>query len=135
MFLLKEIETNKEKINDFDRLKNSLFKYNEIITNIENQSCSHRSDFKKCCGMSYEYFNDIFCRDVLENILSNNSNKTQEIIIKELEPLDKRLKNLCRKGFVYDVNSTEKELLKASKYWNENEEKWWNKYLPKGVNC
>ncbi len=132
MLLLKDIIKNKEKIKNFDQLKNCLFKYDEIVTNIENQSCLHSSNFKNCCGVSYEYFNDIFCRTIIKDILNKNSRDIQEIILEELDSMDIRLKKLCKEGFVWDPDKSEKELLEANENWEERD--WWNKYLPKGVN-
>ncbi|SRR5437762_9977394 len=53
-------------------------RYEELVESIETQSCLHGpnhrrqtgSAWQSCCGISYEYLNDLAVRDVLETILT-----------------------------------------------------------------
>lgn len=109
-----------------------LKEYEELLFDLETQSCQHGEngnrktgeDYQSCCGISYEYLNDIGCRAALENIIDSlppaDAKKLQEIIL----PLDSRLKQLIKSGIPWAVNETK---YPRGKYW-------WLYGLPKGVN-
>jgi hypothetical protein len=73
--------------------------YGELVESVENRSCTHgpngaRLDgaaWESCCGMSYEYQNDLAVRDALAMIEAAVPPAAIELYQEELIRLDLRL--------------------------------------------
>ncbi len=80
--------------------------YSDIINSIETQSCHHGpdgsvrkgEDWQMCCGISYEYWNDITIRDKIDSVVKNaNPSSSQSATLQEI---DNRLKRLLEQNEV-----------------------------------
>jgi len=99
-------------------------RYWKVVSNVKKQSCSHWTngelltglDFEWCCGISYEYWNDISDRNALDIIIS--STFVGDNFLKEIDDIDLILKDLIVKN-------------NESPSFDTNH--WWNEYLPLGV--
>jgi len=96
--------------------------YRSVIESIETQTCGHGpsgtlrrgSAWQQCCGMSYEYQNDITVRDALEIIAHVARSCVPAAVTGEVAVLDQRLHALYEH--------------KPAKLG-----KWWRQGLPRGV--
>ncbi|MEX0641461.1 MAG: hypothetical protein WD468_02105 [Pirellulales bacterium] len=74
-----------------------LEKYEEVVRSIETQSCDHGDglntgdEWRWCCGVSYEYANDISVRDALDTIVEILGGKAPRECVTRLMRLDDRL--------------------------------------------
>jgi hypothetical protein len=95
-------------------------RYRAVVNAVETQSCSHgpsgairRGDaWRACCGVSYEYLNDIAVRDRLEDLRQADGFQREAINTTELDLLDSRLRALYR---------------------SPGEGRWWSMGFPRGV--
>ena len=77
-----------------------LREYEALIRSVETQSCSHvagskpntRDDWRACCGLSYEYLNDLSVRDALQIIMDAIPSSESARIMGLVGPLDFRLR-------------------------------------------
>jgi hypothetical protein len=103
-----------------DGVEELVRRYEEVVESLETQSCSHGEDgarltgeeWQYCCGISYEYRNDISPRGVLEIPFEVAPDETRELRAR-VEPLDRRLLALM------DVDASTP--------------RWWMERLPRGV--
>lgn len=73
--------------------------YGEFVESVETQSCDHGSGglrltgqaWQECCGMSYEYINDLAVRDAIEIILAQAPPDLTRTFAQEIAKLDDRL--------------------------------------------
>jgi hypothetical protein len=85
-------------------LTHLLHEYDRLIYSIEQQSCVHAGenrsghDWQYCCGVSYEYLNDINVRDLIALQLTTNELTRDENF--QLVRLDHRLQVLLAKNEV-----------------------------------
>lgn len=101
---------------------NLLAQYQKVLDNVETQSCEHGEkgarqtgrEWVFCCGISYEYLNDISVRDQLAKELEDKRLSQAEMDL--LAKLDERLKALLRKNGV-----------------NPDQKDFWRNGLPFGV--
>lgn len=99
--------------------------YSEVVQNVKTQSCPHTKDgtrrtgeeYFSCCGISYEYKNDISKREALQIIIDIVNTDLSNSIINRIYEIDMTLKDLIIR------NNTDPD-------FNIN---WWKKYLPYGV--
>jgi hypothetical protein len=97
-------------------------RYTSVVESIETQTCGHGpggalrrgSAWQECCGISYEYQNDIAVRDALEIIARVAGPSVPAAITGEVAALDTRLYALY-----------EHKPIKLGR--------WWRQGLPKGV--
>ena len=76
-----------------------LARYTAVVESIETQSCTHGPDGKlrsgnawqQCCGISYEYHNDIAVRDAIEIVVSVAGESIPSAFAREIAALDQRL--------------------------------------------
>jgi hypothetical protein len=100
------------RITEATPIEELIDRYREIIESIETQSCKHGpngtirvgENWRDCCGVSYEYLNDIFVRNLIEK--AKQANRLSHEQSKELDALDLRLKSLLLKNGV-DVSGPE----------------------------
>lgn len=104
-------------------------RYKEVVFNVKTQSCPHTRDgsmrrgeaYFSCCGISYEYFNDISVRTSIEIILASVNGMLKEKIYERVESIDSELKALIVKNSENSHPDFQDCL------------RWWEKYLPYGV--
>ena len=104
-------------------------RYKNVVVNVKTQSCPHTNNgslnkgeaYFACCGISYEYFNDISVREALQVIIASVKKNIQNDIVKKIINTDNDLKDLIMKN-EENINPSFK-----------NENSWWMKYLPYGV--
>ncbi len=95
-------------------------RYEAVVESLETRSCPHGRDgarltgeeWQYCCGISYEYWNDISPRDAMEILFDAAPDETRELRAR-VEPLDRRLLALM------DVDA--------------GTPRWWMERLPRGV--
>ena len=76
--------------------------YENLVASVETQSCNHghsgtvlKGDaWRSCCGISYEYVNDIYYRDALQQILDAATQVMSPGMAERLVRIDDRLYNL-----------------------------------------
>lgn len=96
--------------------------YRTLVESIATQSCHHGSDGKRrtgvdwqeCCGISYEYTNDLAVRDAIENVLTVLPDDSEAHFRAEILALDARLYPLYR-------------------HRPPRTGEWWHEGLPRGV--
>ena len=99
-----------------------LERYQELVESVETQSCSHGpgrsrqtgSSWQACCGVSYEYDNDLSVRDALETILRLSPTTATVDLRAKVGALDDRLYPLYT-------------------HHPPREGRWWREGLPRGV--
>jgi len=99
-----------------------LSEYEELVFSVETESCDHGSfgrhrageDWQTCCGISYEYINDISVHDAIEVILSLASNHMTDELKTKIASLDERLYALYE-------------------HCPERHGAWWHQGLPRGI--
>ena len=72
-------------------LRGLLAQYAELVESIEAQRCSHSAAWQDCCGVSYEYANDISVRDAIGIILCAVGPEAAALPRQEIDALDGRL--------------------------------------------
>ena len=80
--------------------------YETVVTTCELETCHHGPNgtalrgeaFRDCCGISYEYMNDISCRYALQIIIDSVSDLEKARIQGLISELDQRLKALLDKN-------------------------------------
>jgi len=97
-------------------------KYKDIVDNVNNQKCPHGNDYQNCCGISYEYYNDISVRTALQILIDNLSDKESNQIIQEINSID-----LIHKKLIID------NPVNYGKEYHLKKHKWWENLLPMGV--
>lgn len=103
--------------------------YRRVVCHIQTQTCSHTKDglvntgddFIYCCGISYEYFNDISVRKALQIIMDNVNEGLKSTIMLLIRDIDQELQDLI-------IKNPENENPCFDESFN-----WWSKYLPFGV--
>ncbi|QQO07614.1 hypothetical protein [Breznakiella homolactica] len=99
-----------------------LEKYEILITSTENSQCEHNGqirtglDYQNCCGISYEYTNDLSCRTAIEIILRNTAGNKIEKYKERIDSLDKRFKAIP-KNDKWIVNQASIEKYEKNGYW------------------
>lgn len=99
-----------------------LKKYETLILSLESKSCNHDGqirtgeDYQFCCGISYEYINDLSVRDALEILLDFGSIDDVLKIEEVLNPLDQRLRQQ-QVGDQFFLNEQVKKRYPQDKYW------------------
>ena len=96
--------------------------FQTLVESIETRSCSHGKggrlltgvDWQDCCGISYEYRNDISVRDAIDEVLRVAPSATIQQWSAQLAALDDRLYGLY-----------ERRPLRVGR--------WWHDGLPRGV--
>lgn len=76
-----------------------LAEYAELVESVETQSCAHGANgtrrigaaWQQCCGVSYEYANDLAVRDALEIVLRVAGPGSAALPYLEIDALDARL--------------------------------------------
>ena len=99
-------------------------RYAQLIETHETQSCPHGTDgiqktgdaFRYCCGISYEYINDLSCRDALQIIIDLLPPYEAENLTNLLIPFDNRLKSL-QKDEEFVLNKSVINKYPKEKYW------------------
>ncbi len=99
-----------------------LLQYEELVESVETQSCLHGpghqrqtgSSWQACCGISYEYLNDIAVRDALDVILKLCPGDATQSLRGKVASLDGRLYQLYTHQPPRVVN-------------------WWREGLPRGI--
>jgi hypothetical protein len=99
-----------------------LSEYEKLVSSVETQSCNHGpfgrrltgKDWQDCCGISYEYTNDISIRSAIEIILLNAKDHVDDDLKEKIASLDNRLFGL---------------------YENRppRSGQWWHQDLPRGI--
>jgi hypothetical protein len=96
--------------------------YTRLVESVETQSCSHGPcgqrqtglAWQHCCGISYEYRNDISVRDAIQLILDIAPKDTTHALAAEILNLDNRLYALYT-------------------HCPPRTGRWWHSGLPEGV--
>lgn len=96
--------------------------YATVVTSVETQSCDHGRDgarqtgeaWQHCCGVSYEYLNDISVRDAIQVLLDLAPSEASRALGVEVADLDDRLHRL----YVHEP---------------DRRGRWWRDGLPVGV--
>jgi hypothetical protein len=99
-----------------------LERYEAVVLSIETGTCGHGPngtrrtgrDWEQCCGISYEYWNDIAVRDGIDTVLSFVPGDAAADVRSRVGALDDRLYALYEK--------------RPARHG-----RWWHKCLPKGV--
>ena len=97
-------------------------RYEAVIASVETQSCHHGPGGQRqtgdawrcCCGISYEYLNDISIRDAIQVVLEKAPAEATRSLVAETAALDARLYALYR-------------------HCPERVGRWWRDGLPEGV--
>jgi hypothetical protein len=72
-------------------LRGLLAEYAVLVESVESQSCSHGAKWQDCCGVSYEYANDIAVRDAIGIVLLVVGPNGVPLPLDEIVALDERL--------------------------------------------
>ncbi len=116
----------KKKLKE-DGINALLADYDLLVRSCETQICQKsKRPYAECCGVSYEYINDISARrTALEIIMDNLDNGEKARVMGLVDPIDKRLKVLLDEN---DRKFHDKEIegYPEDKYW-------WEYKLPKCV--
>ncbi len=96
--------------------------YQELVESVETQSCLHGpghqrqtgSAWQACCGVSYEYLNDVAVRDALEIVLTFSPASATRDLRTKVAALDDRLYQLYSHQPTRDTS-------------------WWREGLPRGI--
>jgi hypothetical protein len=99
-----------------------LERYDKLISSVESQTCSHGPGatlrtgeaWQSCCGISYEYYNDIASRTALAIVLEFSRCAFSPQALDQLVALDERLHSLYPGGHSRGPG-------------------WWEQGLPAGV--
>ena len=97
-------------------------RYVAVVESIETCSCNHGSGgtrrtgtaWQECCGISYEYINDISVRDAIEIILTT--------LPKDSEP-----------SFRSRISNLDARLYSFYEHCPPIAGKWWHQGLPRGI--
>lgn len=74
--------------------------YETLIIRTETSACEHNGqirhggDYQTCCGVSYEYLNDLSCRDMMEIIIRNVSPEKLDAFRERITALDERFRRI-----------------------------------------
>lgn len=107
--------------------------YEALVHSVESQSCNHGPDgtkrtgvdYQQCCGVSYEYINDLSCRTALHSLIARLSPQDAASLVEKLRPLDARLRTLLQDDrFLLDPNMT---------FSFPQNIYWWYYGLPRGI--
>jgi hypothetical protein len=87
-------------------IEQALKHYSHVLDSIESRSCRHGKNgallaglaWQSCCGVSYEYWNDIAIRDQLEQMVESPAITAARR--SDLAALDARLKRLLEENAV-----------------------------------
>ena len=77
-----------------------LLEYEQLVRSVETHTCDHGGgpnvgeEWRRCCGISYEYVNDLAVRDALDQIVTTVGVDSVQAIVAALRPLDDRLYRL-----------------------------------------
>jgi hypothetical protein len=82
-------------------LSGLLERYDTLVTSIETQSCRHTRDgslktgeaWQYCCGIYYEYTNNVACRHAFERIFQIAPDGVPAQILERVAELDRRLRS------------------------------------------
>lgn len=102
--------------------KKLLHDYEKLIYSIENSTCEHDrkinkgKDWQNCCGIYYEYLNNISCRTAIEIIIKTISIDENNEFIANVEKLDQRFKAVPKmQKWIVSDNVIEK--YQKNDYW------------------
>lgn len=104
-------------------------RYEEVVHNVKTQTCPHTRDgslntgeeYFSCCGISYEYWNDISSRHAIHVIIQAINNDSKQKIENQIQKIDNELKDLIL------MNNDNKDPI------FDPRKEWWKEYLPYGV--
>ena len=116
------------------RITSHLKAYEALVRDVETESCSHGPSgrrqtgeaYRACCGISYEYFNDIVSRDYLQAAIQDLPPEESARLAARLAPLDERLRALAAAGTPVDWDADFQARWPEAVYW-------WHYRLPRGV--
>lgn len=115
------------------RIERLVAEYTTLVQSVESESCEHGTDgrrrygdeYRACCGVIYEYVNDLACRDALLVFIQQLPQEEAAKLQERLEALDGRLKQLLTDDqFILDPKV-------QSKYSRATQ--WWYYGLPRGI--
>jgi hypothetical protein len=95
-------------------LRALLADYATLVESTETQRCSHGAVWQDCCGVSYEFANDLAVRDALRIILRVVGPDDPALPLEQLDALDRRLHALYEHG-------------------PPRSGAWWRQGLPRGI--
>ena len=113
-----------KKILTLNGMNGLVDEYAQLVSSVETQTCQHGPNgtiltgekYFECCGVSYEYLNDISVRTAIEMIIEMISEPERVRIIDLIQPIDYRLKSILAKNEKV-FRTTEIKGMSREKYW------------------